>query len=62
MKRIEQPKINDIKTLKENISNFTVELERGDTVQIIDIGERGYDLRHVDSGEVLRECGWDLFV
>ncbi|CAF1916261.1 hypothetical protein [Bacillus subtilis] len=61
MKRIENPKLNDVKILKKDVSSFAVELEKGDKVQIIGIGERGYDLKYVDSGEVVKECGWDLF-
>lgn len=61
MKRIENPKLNDVKILKKDVSSFAVELEKGDEVQIIGIGERGYDLKHLASGEVVNECGWDLF-
>ncbi|MEV9652453.1 hypothetical protein [Bacillus aerius] len=61
MKRIENPKLNDVKILKKEVSNFAVELEIGDEVQIIGVGERGYDLKHLASGEVVNECGWDIF-
>lgn len=61
MKTIQKPKIDDVKTLKKNVSNFSCELEKGDKVKIIGIGERGYDLLEVNSGAKLRECGWDLF-
>lgn len=62
MKLVNQkPKVNDIKILKENLSTFSVELEKGDQVKVIGIGERGYDLEHVESGQKLIECGWDIF-
>ena len=61
MKTIQQPNINDIKTLKRNVSNFSYELEKGDKVKIIGIGERGYDIEEVESGATVIECGWDLF-
>lgn len=53
--------VGDVKKLKVSVSNFATELEPGDEVKVIDIGERGYDLMHVDSGHVVRECGWDIF-
>lgn len=62
MKKFESPKNGDIKILKVSVSSFSVELEKGDTVEIIGIGERGYDLKHVGSEEVVKECGWDLFL
>lgn len=61
MKKLNTPKLNDVKTLKKNLSTFSVEFEKGDEVQIIGIGERGYDLMAVDSGHVMFECGWDIF-
>lgn len=61
MKVTKQPEIYDVKILKKNVSNFTVEFEKGDEVQIIGIGERGYDLMEVGSGKTIIECGWDLF-
>lgn len=63
MKKIEKPKLYDVKILKWNVSNFSVEFEKGDEVQIVCIGERGYDLMMVDSGDTFKivECGWDLF-
>lgn len=61
MKIIKKPKLHDVKTLKRNISLFTVEFEIGDQVEIIGIGERGYDLKEVSSGRTVLECGWDLF-
>lgn len=61
MKKIERPKLHDIKILKKNISNLSVEFEKGDEVQIVAIGDRGYDLMEVSSGSVICECGWDLF-
>ena len=61
MKRIENPKIGDIRVLKREIRNFSVILEIGDKVEIIGKGERGYDIRHIDSGYKLLECGWDIF-
>lgn len=61
MRKIELPKLNDVKILKKNISNFSVELEKGDEVQIVGIGDRGYDLMEVSSGSTIFECGWDLF-
>ncbi|AVM24288.1 hypothetical protein [Bacillus pumilus] len=61
MKKAENLKLNDVKILRKDVSNFTVELEKGDEVQIIGIGERGYDLKHLASGEIVNECGWDLF-
>lgn len=57
----ESPKVLDVKTLKRNVSNLSVEFEKGDEVQIIGIGERGYDLMEVSSGCTIFECGWDLF-
>lgn len=62
MKKIEEPKMYDVKILKKEVSNFSVTLEEGDEVQIVGIGERGYDLMEVDSGNTVSECGWDLFV
>lgn len=50
-----------MKILKKSVSNFSVEFEEGDEVQIIGIGERGYDLMEVSSGSTIFECGWDLF-
>lgn len=37
------------------------EFEEGDEVQVIGIGERGYNLMEVSSGMAICECGWDLF-
>lgn len=61
MIKIEGPKVLDVKTLKRNVSNLSVILEKGDEVQIIGIGERGYDIMEVSSGSTVFECGWDLF-
>lgn len=61
MKKINNPKLHDIKTLKKNISCFGIEFEKGDEVEILSIGERGYDLMEVTSGKRIIECGWDLF-
>ena len=61
MKQINKTELYDVKILKKNVSNFSVEFEKGDQVQIIGIGERGYDLMEVDSGNTVFECGWDLF-
>lgn len=61
MIKIEGPKVLDVKTLKRNVSNLSVILEKGDEVQIIGIGERGYDIMEVSSGITVFECGWDLF-
>ena len=61
MKRIEHSKIGDIKVLKREIRNFSVVLEKGDKVEIIGKGERGFDIKHIDSGYKILECGWDIF-
>jgi len=58
---IQQTKIGDVKVLKKSVSNFLVTLEVGDQVEIIGIGERGYNLKELTSGTVVLECGWDLF-
>ena len=61
MKKIESQKLHGVKILKKNISNFALEFEEGDEVQIIGIGERGCDSMEVSSGTVIYECGWDIF-
>lgn len=61
MKIKDNPKLYDVKVLKRDVSNMNVKFEKGDNVQIVGIGERGYDLMEVDSGHTIFECGWDLF-
>ena len=53
--------VGDLRTLKKEIANIHIVFEKGDKVEIVGKGERGYDLKHVDSGDVIREAGWDLF-
>lgn len=53
--------VGSIKTLKSDVGSLLVRLKKGDKVQIIGIGDRGYDLKGVTSDGKVIACGWDLF-
>lgn len=61
--KINAPKVavGDKKVLKVEFHFPHVTFEKGDVVEVIGIGERGYDIVEVNTGTRLVECGWDIF-
>lgn len=61
--QIKRPEIGDTRVLKVTLSSISGNvLEKGDVVTIIGQTERGWDLKEEDSGIILYECGWDIFL
>jgi len=56
-----RPEVGEVKTLKKQLGNFFVSLHEGDSVKILNVGERGYDVEEVNTGIKVTECGWDIF-
>ncbi|WCS68158.1 hypothetical protein Goe21_00480 [Bacillus phage vB_BsuM-Goe21] len=54
-------KIGDIKILKKDIDTLFCIIEKGDKVEVMGIGERGYDIKEVITGARAIECGFDIF-
>jgi hypothetical protein len=53
--------ISNIQTLKKDVSTMSGTITKGSQVQIVGIGDRGYEIKDIDSGVVFIECGYDLF-
>ena len=55
------PKVDDIKVLKRNLTCMKGTLLAGSRVEIVGYGDRGWEVKDLESGEVVGEAGWDIF-
>lgn len=53
-------KIGDVVTLTQDMSAIIGTITAGSKVLITNITTRGYDIKDVESGEELIECGFNL--
>lgn len=53
------PAVGDKMILERDVSSLSKVFKKGDEVEIVSIGERGYDLRQ--GNNVKCGCGWDIF-
>lgn len=61
MKKNEDIKLGDVKVLKKRVGSVVMDFEKGDQVKIVAITDKGYDLMEINSGVIIRECGWPHF-
>ena len=53
------PEIGDWVVTKNIHSNFAGYMDVGTKVKIIDVSERGYDIKDAE-GNIVREIGWEV--
>jgi hypothetical protein len=56
-----QNKIGKEYTLKRDMKSVKGTITKGSRVIVVASGVRGYDIRDIESGEKLSECGYDIF-
>ncbi len=60
-KDIPKNNLNSIVILKKDIKAMIGTITAGSNVVITGVGSRGYDIRDIESGQEMIECGFDIF-